>query len=121
MAILLSNHPIFQQRRVVTFTPYRIFFSNHRELELWPRARKYEEVVETGWDSPNYEEWTRETDSDGTFLLLKVRKDVFDADGKLKVVTHESWDESWITQERRQPEPPQLPESGPITDEDIPF
>ncbi len=33
--ILFSNHPIFQQLRQVTRTPYRILFYNHSELETW--------------------------------------------------------------------------------------
>jgi hypothetical protein len=119
--ILLSNHPMFQQLRAVTSTDYRIFFSNHRELELWLRARSYKEVMENGWDSPDYEEWTRNLGSDGKFLLLKVYKGVFDAAGKLKVFTQEGWDKGWVSQERREPEPPEPEASGPLTEEDIPF
>ncbi|MFY9910469.1 MAG: hypothetical protein WAK56_11525 [Candidatus Sulfotelmatobacter sp.] len=46
---------------------------------------------------------------------------MFDAAGKLKVFTQEGWEEWWVSQERREGEPPELEPSGPVTDEDILF
>ena len=72
-----------------------------------------------------YEEWTRDVGPDGAFLLLKIYqgifRDVFDAAGKLKVFTQEGWEEGWVSQKRREAEPPELEPSGPVTDEDILF
>jgi hypothetical protein len=91
--ILLSNHPAFQQLRSLTGTPYRVFFTNHRELAAWLKARGYSFVSKERWDDPKYEEWLLKED------LLKIFTDIFDEDGKLKVYTGEEWNEDWITKE----------------------
>jgi hypothetical protein len=119
--ILLSNHPIFQQLRAVTGTPYRIIFYTRGELETWLKARNYRPVPQKSWDSPQNEEWIREIDPNGQFFLLKINTNVFDPTGKLRVFTQENWDKAWVTQETRDPEPPEPPDSTPISDEDIPF
>ena len=62
------------------------------------------------WDDATFEEWIRDADSDGSFWLLKIKTEVFDKAGRLRVFSQENWDKSWVTQEKRQPEPP---EPGP--------
>lgn len=55
--ILLTTHPLFEELRRVTNTPYRLFFANHKEMEQWLTARNYSEVVENAPDDQEYEEW----------------------------------------------------------------
>ena len=119
--ILFSNHPIFQQLREVTRTPYRILFYNHSELETWLKTRGYQPVPSEGWDDRGYEEWTRDIDlaGGGDYLLLKISRKVFDKAGKLKIFTADNWDSTWVTQETRSRPP--AAEPAPITDDDIPF
>jgi hypothetical protein len=118
--ILLSNHPIFQQLRALTNTPYRILFYNHGELDTWLKVRSYKPVPQEHWDDPQFEEWIRD-DPNGGFWLLKMKTEVFDGTGRLKVFTPENWDKTWLTQEKREHEPPEPEDSNPITDDDIPF
>src|SRR5690606_34478915 len=55
--ILLSNHPVFMSLKEVTNTPYRIFFSNKEELEIWLKARQFSEKDVFDYDDydNNYE------------------------------------------------------------------
>lgn len=118
--ILFSNHPIFQQLREVTRTPYRLLFYNHTELETWLKTRGYRPVPSGNWDDPEYEEWTRDVGADSTeFLLLKISRKAFDENGKLRIFTKENWDTSWISQETRVETPE--PEPAPVSNDDIPF
>jgi len=118
--ILFSNHPIFQQLREVTQTPYRLLFYNHAEMETWLKTRGYRVVPTEYWDNAEHEEWLRDIEpGGGEFLLLKINREAFDKNGKLRIFTKEDWDSKWISQEKRSEPSPFEP--GPVTDDDIPF
>jgi hypothetical protein len=111
--ILLSNHPAFEQLRGLTNTPYRVFFTTRDELEAWLNARSYKDVAEESWDAPDFQEWTKEA-GEGKYSLLKVRRNIFGPDGRLKVFTNKDWKPEWILKETRKQE------EG-ITDSEIPY
>jgi hypothetical protein len=119
--ILFSNHPIFDAVKEVTRNQYRLYFSNLSEFEEWlDAARGFQGVAEFEWDNSNYMEWTRFGKSIGNsrreIQTLKVKKDLFDEEGRLKPLSPTNWDESWVSLERRE-----LPSPNDVDLDDIPF
>lgn len=108
--ILLMNHPAFTQLQKIIGVKYRVFFTNHLELEHWLRARSYRPVIESEWDEPEVEEWINKSDKK-IHYLLKVHKSLFSADGRLIVMTPDEWNEEYI----------QLSQLPVHEDDDIPF
>lgn len=110
--ILLSNHPIFNQIRLLLKVPYRLFFTNLREFKVWIQQRGFTEVLEQNWDNPDVMEWVNSRKDEA--MVLKIRKEIFDDDGKLRIFTPEEWDSTFV-QTASYEEPPE------ISDDDIPF
>jgi hypothetical protein len=94
--ILLTNHPVFEQMRQITSTPYRLFFTTRKELVTWLQQRGYKAVNKDAWDDAEHEEYIR--DSVKPNLLLKIRSDIFDNNGKLKIYTKPEWKAAWVKQ-----------------------
>lgn len=93
--ILLSNHPVFQRLKDYTKTPYRIFFTNKEELELWLKVRQFVEKDIFSYDDPlSYYEYTMEHNE--VVFNLHINKCIFDENEKLKVFTQSDWDEQWV-------------------------
>ena len=115
--ILLTTHPIFAELKQLTGTSYRIFFTTHKELELWLKARSYSEVEETILDSPEYEEWVTMVTRSGVKkrLYLHIAHTVFDSEGRLKIFTPSEWDSNWVYVTEFDAAP------VTITEDDIPF
>lgn len=116
--ILFSNHPIFEAVRKITRTKYRVYFTTLTEFNQWLKAsRSYKPVDEAAWDTDEFSEWHRDIDgSENEFDLLFVKKDLFDSDGRLRLISPVDWQESWVRIERRS-SPPSVDD---ISD-DIPF
>lgn len=124
--IVLSNHPMFSQLRDVLKIEYRVFFTNLGELTSWLKPScQFLEVDADRWDSKENAEWIKNTKESRTFMLLKIRRDVFDEHGALKLFTAQQWKSGWIKlEERKKPLPPPAPsrEFDPgISDDDVPF
>jgi hypothetical protein len=120
--ILRSNHPIFQQLRSLLGVRYRVFFTNRAEFSDWVKsARSFRPVPTASWDSPEYEEWMRDAESNIPAKLLKISKDVFDEKGDLVIYTAQQWHSRWVTLSDYYPEPELEPPPAEITDEDIPL
>jgi hypothetical protein len=116
--ILLSSHPAFKRLAALLKVRYRIFFTNRGELTVWLRARAYEPVPENAWDDPQFEEWVNIRKEEHTQYLLKVSRNVFDKNGKLKIYTPQEWDDNWIHLESH---PLAIEDAPAVSDEDIPF
>ena len=108
--ILLMNHPMFGQLQKLIGVKYRVFFTNRAEFEAWLRARSYKPVKEEQWDDPEVEEWINSQDKKRN-LLLQFDCKLFDAEGKLVVVSPDQWSETHLAL-KELPVPP---------DDDIPF
>lgn len=108
--ILLMNHPAFSQLQRLLNVKYRVFFTNHIELEHWLKARSYRDIVSKDWDDSEYEEWVNKSDTK-KHLLLKVCTELFDKEGRLKVIAPAEWKEDWL----------RIAELNPPDDDDIPF
>jgi hypothetical protein len=93
-----------------------VVYSNRDELGALLRAYRYRELPVETWDAPEREEWLNEIDAQ-TYRLLKLAPDLFDEGGRLRILTPDEWDGSYISSEIRTREtPPPAP-----SDDDIPF
>lgn len=90
--ILLSNHPAFDDLRRKLEIPYRVIFQNYDELNQLVKARQFEEDAFDSWGKEGYFSWKRRLSD----VYLRVSEDIFDDEGKLKVLTPSEWYSNWI-------------------------
>ena len=91
--ILLSNHPAFDDIRRKLDIPYRVIFQNYDELNQLIKARQYEE--EDPWDiwgKEGFYSWKRRKGD----IYLRVSKDIFDDENRLKIYAPSEWRSVWI-------------------------
>lgn len=112
--ILLSNHPAMMQVKRLLNIPYRVYFSNYDELNQLLRARQYYAVQNTHivaedifQDDEIYHEWNKV--NDGILYVFRVNTKLFNPDMKLKVITNQNWNESYISSFESQMPPDDLP------------
>src|SRR2546425_2480079 len=111
--ILLSNHPIFAQLKKLLKVPYRVFFTNLNEFKSWIQQRSFKEIPKENWDESGTMEWIN-SPNQGQATLLKISRQVFDDDGKLRIFTPDEWDSSLVQTAPYEEHPPQ-------EHDDIPF
>lgn len=115
--ILLTNHPIFEDIREKIGMPYRVFFTNKKELVALLKARGYKLVDPDQWDNGtqnSHEEWLNGRVEPNH--LLKIAFNIFDEDEKLKIFTPDEWNNDWVISYELEPEPPSY-----AADDDLPF
>lgn len=104
--ILLSSHPAFSAIKTAAKIPYRIVFYTHSELDALLSARSFEldPFVNDRHD------WDNQKAGYG----IRVAKEIFDEDGRLKIFTPDEWKDDWVKTYKMgsAPEP---------EDDDIPF
>ncbi|MDD4957002.1 MAG: DUF4062 domain-containing protein [Candidatus Omnitrophica bacterium] len=93
--ILLSNHPLFKSLKKQLNIPYRIFFETRDEMEALLVARKTNLIEEKEWDDAEYIEYLCEWWKNTT-KILKIKEDLFDEEGRLKIFKPDEWDESAV-------------------------
>jgi hypothetical protein len=96
--ILLSNHPIFSQIKKMLNVPYRIFFTTLEEFNIWIAQRSFTSLDEKNWDDENIMEWVNTGKKIST--ILRINKDIFDENGRLKIFTPEEWNSNYATVEK---------------------
>jgi len=102
--ILLSNHPAFEELRQLLSVAYRIYFISKDELTEWLYARQYREntflllALEVKDD---YFEYYRDDARQKKKYTLRVKKEIFTDDGKLKAFTKAEWKEDYIIHEEK--------------------
>ncbi len=99
-SILMANHPAFRRFAQLTNTPYRVFFMNRRELDAWLKARGWSLVESEFLDSESKYEWLHTTYQ----KYLKLKEDIFDSAGSLKIYTTENWNDEWLSIEKAEPQ-----------------
>jgi hypothetical protein len=119
--ILRANHPIFAQLKKLLAVPYRVFFTNRKELNEWLRVRLFEEVDREQWDVPGVWEWMRNSKDGKFYELLMIRDKVFTDDGELVIYTAQQWDDEWVSISKRERNVEEPTLSRGITDDDVPF
>jgi hypothetical protein len=116
--LLLTSHPIFGSIREKMSIPYRVFFTSKQELDSWLGARTFK--IDDSWSvDDQFYQWENDTLSRGKSIgTVQVLKDLFDADGGLKTVRSDQWDNSWVQYTVTK----KKPTSGfPDLDDDVPF
>ncbi|MDD5089223.1 MAG: hypothetical protein PHI18_10575, partial [bacterium] len=113
--ILLSSHPVFDALRKITRTPYRIFFTTHKEMEEWLNARSYVQVIELDLEegSNDYEEWQRADELAKKTFTLKIKRNLFDENQRLRILSPDEKIEDYVSLETSKFVTPE--------DEDLPF
>lgn len=106
--ILLSSHPAFADIKKAAKIPYRVVFHTIEELDSLLGARSFEK------DETPYSDDFLEWDNHKAEYGIRVKKDVFDEEGKLRIFTPEEWDEEFI-------ETYSLSKRQDPDDDDIPF
>ena len=113
--ILISNHPAFERIKKLLQVTYRIFFLTRDEFSQWLKARNYEKISDTKWDSPEEEEWLNMFNKKQ--YVLKVNSTLFDGNGNLRPIQKKDWNDDYIkievTDLSQAPENPAL--------DDLPF
>jgi hypothetical protein len=99
-------------------TPYRLYFTNRKEMGQYLSARGWKEVEEPELDDPDHQEGMLSLrPRDEAFELIKIHRAIFDGNGRLKIFTGDEWQPSWITLEQR----PYADFEASSADDDIPF
>ncbi|MCW0448511.1 hypothetical protein NB721_003759 [Xanthomonas sacchari] len=106
--IMLLNHPAFNAVRDAAGIPYRIIFENFEELDVLLKARSFR------FDKQEYVQDEYQWDNNKANVGVAVKKEIFDADLRLRPMTSNQWKDSLVrSYVLEEPEPPE--------DFDIPF
>lgn len=106
--ILSTNHPLFEQLRKKLLVQYRVYFINISEMKAWLGVRSCTNFSE----DDDYYIWVwqkREKEE----KELKISKQLFEENGRLKVLTPGEWNDDYLQLNDTYYVPPK--------DEDIPF
>jgi hypothetical protein len=95
-SILVVNHPAFRRFAEVTKTHYRIFFSTKHELDQWLRARSWHPVDPVLQGSESVAEWEHSVDDPNSLGTIKLRHNIFAADGRLIPFSESEWNDEWV-------------------------
>jgi hypothetical protein len=120
--ILLANHPVFEQIRKLTSTPYPVFFRTRKELEAWLFARGWR--LATGASAPDPKqslEWRYEPKG-GKAYTLTIASHLFKSD-KLRVYTAGEWNPDWVALAEYKPPVDDFEDfpNALADDDDLPF
>lgn len=95
--ILLSNHPAMEEIRQLLNVNYRVYFISKDELTEWLSARGYKIIdLDFLFGEDNYYEYTNTDSRQKKRFTLKVKKEIFSEDGKLRVYTKSEWKDDFI-------------------------
>jgi hypothetical protein len=109
-SILTANHPAFRRFSKVVGVGYRIYFTNITELENWLKARTFDRLDAEYKDEGSIYEWI----STKNEQIIKLKQDIFDSEGKLKIYTEHEWNDDWVIEDT-------IVLEGKDKDDDIPF
>lgn len=96
--ILLSNHPAMESMRNILNVNYRVFFTNKEEMSEWLSARRFidDDPFDIIGDSV-YADYTSKDAKTNKKFTLRVKKEIFFDDGRLKPMTKSEWKDDYIT------------------------
>lgn len=116
-SIILVNHPFFAALRKELNVPYRFIIETRSELDKWMGARGFTEDPLADTDTEL--EWYKHDSASGTVETVKIRKDIFDEEGRLKSFTAHEWPESAVSRQVRKVR--KEPTFDTDLDDDVPF
>ena len=119
--LLTENHPVFAQIARITNTPYRVYFKNKTEMAKWLEVRQWSERIGKDWDLDK-DEWIQDEKNSVKVMTLRVDQ-IFDEEGRLRVMTPDQWDDDWIEvhREQREEEKHKTSQGVDDLDDEIPF
>ena len=98
--ILLSNHPAMEEIRQLLNVSYRVYFISKDELTEWLTARGFKlSELDFLFNEDDFFEYINTDSRQKKKLTLKIKKEIFNEDGKLKVYTKPEWKDDFITLE----------------------
>jgi hypothetical protein len=97
--ILLSNHPAMEQIRNLLSVSYRVYFTTLDELNEWLEVRGFRASLNYlfGDDDDSNIIYYRTDKRNNKKYTLKIVRDVFNLDRKLKVFRQSEWQDDFIT------------------------
>jgi hypothetical protein len=107
--ILLLSHPAFDAVKKTARVPYRVAFFTLSELDALLRVRQF--VKDPEPPVPGFIDWDHKDEQHG----IRVRADIFDEKGKLRVITPQEWDANNVQRYDFDPPPP------PTAEDEVPF
>ena len=116
--LLTEDHPIFAQIAKSTGTPYRVYFKSKEEMTTWLKARGWTEGSGVDFDLSE-EVWVRDENDYERVMTLGVGE-IFDDEGRLRVMTPDQWNVEWIKVDRQKKEKRRSSGYDDLDDE-IPF
>lgn len=110
--ILLSNHPAMEEIRELLNVSYRVYFISKDELDEWLAARLYKPSDLDFLFEEDYYEYFHTDRRNKRQIILKVKKEIFHDDGRLKAFSKSEWKDDFIQLETKELEQ---------KDDDLPF
>ena len=107
--ILLSSHPAFDAIKKVAGIQYRVVFHSLSELDALLGARGFSR--DENPPKKGFLDWDNKKEAKG----IRVSSSIFDANGKLRIITPEEWDDKHVTKYVIQPP------AQPGEPDDVPF
>lgn len=109
--LISAVNPAYEAFRRITNTPYRVYFTNLEELNVWLSVRGYREnSIKESFDNDSIYEWLNEKAD----LYICLKHDIFNKNGNLERMLPNEWNEDWLVMNHLQ-----QPSHEPS--EDVPF
>ena len=94
--ILMINHPLVDELKANLSIPYNFYFEGFEDVSQLITARGYSFSEEFPFgDSEPYYEWEKTVN--GRHYSLRIEKEVFDEDQKLKFIKKTDWNDGYVT------------------------
>ena len=92
-SILLANHPIFARLAKLTKTTYRVYFTDHGEMETWLGVRGWEPADPDLYSKNSVEEFYSDK-----YGWIEFKEQLFNESGHLKMYSASEWSDDWIVE-----------------------
>lgn len=112
--ILMLNHPLVTEIRSLLSIPYNFYILGFSDLNHLLNARGYFQIHDPGILEGNTYSWQKIT-SDGSTESIRIKKNIFDKDGKLLNILPGQWDNNNVTKTSF------TPNFGATQADDLPF
>jgi hypothetical protein len=96
--ILLSNHPAMERMRIIMKVNYRVYFTNRDEMDEWLSARGFMDADPLDIiGDPVFLSYNSKDTKASKRYTLRVKREIFYEDGRLKPITKSEWKDDYIT------------------------
>ncbi len=92
--ILMINHPLVENLKEILEIPYNFYIEGYSDLNKLFKARGYKSKE---YEEINFFEWEKITTKN--ILNIKINKQIFDNENKLKFIKRTDWKEEYVENE----------------------